>query len=186
MQESSSVMKGIGKPSYVDVVCHKASNQKGRSQSPYPIQMGSHKGSSDFQELTGGSIFNRVKCHSVAGHGGNPRNLASKTGELSPYSKLVMKKHGEDGEVKSASSATNSEETVNINDEPRRVASPDRPSDSFDLDSANHDKGMEEHVGMANLINDKSSLFLELQLVEKYIQSLVMVIRCRLYAAKEK
>ncbi|GAB4857313.1 hypothetical protein Ancab_015221 [Ancistrocladus abbreviatus] len=122
-------MKVISKPSYIDVVHHAASNQEGKSQTLYPLRMGSHKGSRDFQ------------------------------GESFPYSKPMMKKHGEKYEVKSTPQAMNSEEPVKINDEPRRAASPDKPSDSLDIDGANHEKGMEEHVGMANLINDKSSLF---------------------------
>ncbi|GAB4860379.1 hypothetical protein Ancab_035537, partial [Ancistrocladus abbreviatus] len=84
MLENSLEMKVINKPSYVDVVRHKASNKEGMSQTFHPQQMGSHKKSRDF---------------------------------------------------------------------------PDRPFVSLDIDGANLEKGLEERVGLANLINDNSSFF---------------------------
>ncbi|GAB4835417.1 hypothetical protein Ancab_000325 [Ancistrocladus abbreviatus] len=50
MRESISEVKVISKPSYADVVRHRASNQEGRSQTPYPLRMGSHNGRRDLQD----------------------------------------------------------------------------------------------------------------------------------------
>ncbi|GAB4841919.1 hypothetical protein Ancab_011876 [Ancistrocladus abbreviatus] len=110
------------------------------------------------KELAGVSIFNHVKYYSVDGHGGNFGTLDSKIGMSFPYSEPMME-HGGEGEVQSASSVMNSEGLVKISDEPRMVASQDRPLGSLDKVSTDHGKGVEEHVGMDNLINDKSSLF---------------------------
>ncbi|GAB4840398.1 hypothetical protein Ancab_021164 [Ancistrocladus abbreviatus] len=119
MWESISERKVISKPSYADAIRHKASNKEAMSRTPHPRWMGSHRGSRYFQ------------------------------GYSFPQSKPRMKKHGEEGEVKSVSPAMNSEEPVQINDEAKRVASTNRLSDSLDIDGTNLEKGLEEHVGLA-------------------------------------
>ncbi|GAB4852565.1 hypothetical protein Ancab_016778 [Ancistrocladus abbreviatus] len=100
-----------------------------------------------------------MKCYSVDGHGGNFGILASKIGLSSPQLEPLMKDQGEEGEVQSASLVMNNKKLVEIDDEPRRVASPDRSSGSLEKDSADYEKGVEARAGMGNLNNDKSSLF---------------------------
>ncbi|GAB4837008.1 hypothetical protein Ancab_001922, partial [Ancistrocladus abbreviatus] len=56
-------------------------------------------------------------------------------------------------------SVTRHVELAQINDELKRVASSDRLSDPLDIDGTNLGNGLEERVGLANLINDNNSFF---------------------------
>ncbi|GAB4846539.1 hypothetical protein Ancab_025544 [Ancistrocladus abbreviatus] len=100
------------------------------------------------EELIGGSIFNHVKVVTSG-------NLASNSGGLSSGTK----KHGIEGSGKSVTSAMNSEEPAQFNEEVRRVASLDRLSVTLDIEGADLRKGTEECVGLENLINANSSLY---------------------------